>query len=77
MPITENVFTWRIIFSGKPEWISWGYLVTNDYIFFLINLSHGFLTASLLSCTLWLCIGQECWKIMVEWLAVTVMAFCD
>ena len=29
-------------FLNKPEWISWGYLVMNNYIQFLINLSDDF-----------------------------------
>jgi hypothetical protein len=29
-------------FLNKPEWISWGYLVMNNYILFLINLSDDF-----------------------------------
>jgi len=71
MSITENIIIWHISFSVKHEWISWGHVVMNDYILFLINLSR-FLIASFLSCTLWLGSVQECQNIVVEWLAVTV-----
>jgi len=75
MSITENIIIWHISFSVKPEWISWGQLVKNDYMLFLINLLRFFI-ASLLSCTLWLGSGQECQNIVVEWLSVTGMAYC-